>query len=363
MAGYPNGRAPAPTEEPPDSSSTKPVKKVANPLVRLLVHLTALAFVAGTLVAGAALYLHDRFVRDGPSMVETTVVVRAGTATAGIGALLEAAGIIEDGRLFTFGVRFFLNQRPLQAGEYAFPARVSARAAAEILQSGNTVVRRLTVPEGLTVQEVLNLVAGAEGLKGEVTNSVGEGTLLPETYHYAWGDDRDALVERMKGAMDAALKELWDTRASDLPFDTPEEAIILASIVERETGVASERARVAAVFVNRLRRGMRLQSDPTVVYGLTQGNGRLGRPLTRDDLTVEHPYNTYVIDGVPPGAIANPGRASIGAVLNPAETDELFFVADGSGGHAFARTLDEHNRNVARWRQLQRERARSGDEN
>ncbi len=350
-----------PATPPPDHTSTEHVTKRRNPLLRLLVQLTVLAIVAGTLVAGAAAYLHDRFTQDGPAQAETVVIVPRGTATSAIGDLLEAAGVVEDGQLFSYGVRMFARDRPLRAGEFAFPAQASAQRVAAILQSGETVVRRLTVPEGLTVAEVLGLVAEAEALDGAVPEPVGEGTLLPETYHYTRDEDRNALIARMSDAMAAVLDELWDGRAADLPFETPEEALILASIVEKETGVASERARVAAVFVNRLRRGMRLQSDPTIVYGLTDGYGPLGRALTRDDLKAEHSYNTYVIDGLPPGPIANPGRASIAAVLNPAETDELFFVADGSGGHAFAKTLAEHNRNVARWRRVQRERAGADD--
>ena len=213
------------------------------------------------------------------------------------------------------------------------------------------------MPEGLTVAEVLALVGGAEGLAGEADGALAEGALLPETYNYSWGDDRGDLVDRMAAAMDAALAELWEGRADELPFDTPEEALVLASIVEKETGIAGERARVAAVFVNRLRRGMRLQSDPTVVYALTEGSGALGRQLIRDDLAVQHPYNTYVHAGLPPGPIANPGRASIAAALDPAVSGDLYFVADGSGGHAFAPTLAQHNRNVARWRRLRRNNA------
>ena len=363
MAGEPNGPPASESETPtaPASDASRPTR--GNPLARLLVQLVAVVIVGSTVAAGAALYLLDRFNRDGPSVTETILVVPRGAATAGIGKLLEEGGVVDDAQLFSIGVRLFASGRPLRAGEFAFPAGVSARAAAEILQSGETVVRRLTIPEGLTVVEVLNLVAAAEGLTGDLENSIEEGTLLPETYHYSRGDGRADLVARMGEAMEVTLAELWEARAADLPLDTPEEALVLASIVEKETAVAGERAQVAGVFVNRLRRGMRLQSDPTVVYGLTNGNGPLGRPLTRNDLTTDHPYNTYVIDRLPPGPIANPGRASVQAVLNPADTDALYFVADGSGGHAFAKTLEEHNRNVARWRRVQRERASEGRSN
>ncbi len=199
------------------------------------------------------------------------------------------------------------------------------------------------------------MVAAAEGLSGETGPVPPEGSLLPETYHYSWNDDRAALVERMQTGMEVVLAELWPERAEGLPINTPEEAVILASIVEKETGVAEERPLVASVFVNRLKRGMRLQSDPTVVYGLTNGQRPLGRTLTFRDLDRPSPYNTYTNGGLPPGPIANPGRAALEAVLHPAESRYLYFVADGTGGHAFAKTLVEHNRNVAKWRKIQRQ--------
>jgi UPF0755 protein len=229
-----------------------------------------------------------------------------------------------------------------------------------LLQSGKTVVRRLTVVEGLTAVQVLSQIAATEGLVGPLPQSPGEGRMLPETYHFSYGHERSAMVSRMVRAMDETLAELWAGRAPGLPFRTPDEALVLASIIEKETGRDNERARIAAVFVNRLKKGMRLQSDPTVVYALTDGGGPLARPLTRANLEIDHPYNTYVIDGFPPGPITNPGRASIAAALNPAETGELYFVADGNGGHVFAQTLQEHNRNAARWRQT---RQRMRDEN
>ena len=225
----------------------------------------------------------------------------------------------------------------------------------EILRSGETVVRRLTIPEGLTSQEIVAVVASAEGLRGDLVATPGEGSLLPETYHYSWNDERGQLIERMAAAQQELLDELWANRDPDLPLASPEEALILASIVEKETAVDGERALVASVFFNRLKRSMRLQSDPTVVYGITQGQGPLGRALTRADLNAPSAYNTYLIDGLPPGPIANAGRAALVAVFHPASTSYLYFVADGSGGHAFAETLEEHNQNVAKWRKLQRQ--------
>jgi peptidoglycan lytic transglycosylase G len=214
------------------------------------------------------------------------------------------------------------------------------------------VARRLTVAEGLTVSEIYQLLEDAEGLEGALPPAPPEGSLLPETYFYAYGDRRADLVKRMQRSMQAVLDELWPQRAQGLPFRSRAEAVTLASIVDKETSAEDERDKVAAVFVNRLRRGMRLQADPTVIYALTDGSGRLGRELTRRDWEHESDYNTYLVVGLPPGPIANPGRAAIEAVLNPADVDYLYFVADGSGGHAFARTLDEHNRNVATWRKI-----------
>jgi UPF0755 protein len=319
-------------------------------------------FVLLLAVAGGAAAVgywgYRQFTAPGPAASDVQLVIPKGAGASAIAAHLAGAGVVADPLIFKLGARIFAEGRPLKAGEYLFPARISPQAAMELLLDGKTVVRRLTVAEGLTSREVLALVAGAEAMAGEVPAAAPpEGALLPETYHYSWGDDRAALVARMAESMQAALDELWPARAEGLPITTPEEAVILASIVEKETGVASERPRVAAVFVNRLNKGMPLQSDPTVIFALTRGEAPLGRTLTRADLTLDDPYNTYAIPGLPPGPIANPGRAALAAVLQPAQTRELYFVADGSGGHAFAETLDEHNRNVAAWRKLQKTNA------
>ncbi len=295
-----------------------------------------------------------RLDRPGPLQADTTVIVERGASMPAIAESLQSGGVIDDAFLFRLAARFYRVSRSLKAGEYAFPARVSMGGVIDILVSGETVIRQFTVPEGLTSAEVATLLAEVEGLIGDVDGVPAEGSLLPETYNYAWADARPEIVGRMQKAMADALSELWPTRADDLPFDTPAEAVILASIVEKETGVPDERPLVAGVFVNRLRRGMRLQSDPTVVYALTGGTGPLDRALRSRDLRVDNPYNTYANAGLPPGPIANPGRASLEAVLNPAETDYIYFVADGTGGHAFAKTLAEHNKNVAKWRRIRR---------
>ena len=243
----------------------------------------------------------------------------------------------------------------MKAGEYEFPAEASISQVLSILRSGRAIIHKVTVPEGWTSAQVVERVNAHEALIGEIEDIPPEGTILPDTYVFQRGVERNVLLARMRDAQAALIDDLWEERASDLPFDTPEEAVILASIVEKETAVAEERQEVAAVFVNRLRRGMRLQSDPTIIYGITNGEQALDRPIRRSDIDEETPYNTYRIDGLPPTPIANPGRESIAAVLQPGSTDHLYFVADGTGGHAFARTLDEHNENVRRWRQMERE--------
>ncbi len=309
-----------------------------------------LILVAGAAVLGGIFRLD----RPGPLQADTTVIVERGASLTAIAENLQSGGVIDDAFLFRLSARLYRVSRSLKAGEYAFPARVSMGGVIDILVSGETVIRQFTVPEGLTSAEVMTLIAGVDGLVGELDGVPTEGSLLPETYNYAWADARPDIVGRMEKAMADTLAELWPTRAEGLPIDTPAEAVILASIVEKETGVAEERPLVAGVFINRLKRGMRLQSDPTVVYALTGGTGPLDRALRSRDLRVDNPYNTYGNAGLPPGPIANPGRAALEAVLNPAETDYLYFVADGTGGHAFAKTLAEHNRNVAKWRRIRR---------
>jgi len=321
---------------------------------RLGVFAIFVLFVAFALGA-AAMHGLDRYRWPGPLVEETQLVIPRGVSLEQIADLLAEEGVIEHPLLFRAIIRIKGLSRGLKAGEYAFGPAISMEQVAAVLQSGEVVVHRLTIPEGLTSAEILALVAAEPTLDGEAGPVPAEGAVLPNTYHFTRGEQRAAIIVRMTEAMTNALADLWPQRAKDLPLKSPEEALILASIVEKETAVPEERGLVAGVFVNRLRKGMRLQSDPTVVYGLSGGTGSLGRALLRDDLKKDSPYNTYKISGLPPGPIANPGLASLQAVLNPEETEYFYFVADGTGGHAFAKTLKEHNRNVAKWRKHQKQ--------
>ena len=250
-------------------------------------------------------------------------------------------------------------QSVLKAGEYEIPAGASVLEIVDLLVKGKSILHSLTAAEGLTTVQILRIIEVDEILTGEITLTPLEGELLPETYSYTRGETRDGVIRMMMKARNDVLDELWDGRALDLPFNTRDEAVILASIVEKETAVPDERPLIASVYVNRLKKGMRLESDPTVIYGVTGGEP-LKRGLRVSELKKETPYNTYVVKGLPPTPIANPGRAAIEAVLNPADTDYIFFVADGTGGHAFSSTLAEHNRNVIRWRQVERNQANGG---
>jgi UPF0755 protein len=312
---------------------------------------------AATLLVGAGwTYLAVDTALPGPLAQAKTVVLPRGAGIAAIAEALAAEGVVRRAWEFELAALVSGRARALKAGEYAFQQSISLADTLALLESGRTVVHRFTLAEGLTTAQCLALLGQADALDGTVPERVPEGVLLPETYHYSRGDSRARMVERMRAAMSETLAELWAKRARDQPLATPMQALALASIVEKETALASERPLVAEVFLNRLKRGMRLQSDPTVIYAISGGAGDLGRPLSRADLRVQSPYNTYVADGLPPGPIANPGRASIEATLNPAAGEDLYFVADGSGGHVFARTLEEHNRNVQRWRQILSER-------
>ena len=312
-----------------------------------------LTIVAG---GGAAYFWFTRAVAaPGPLQMPASLTIPPGEGLSAIAQRLMAAQVIDRTWLFELEARRTSQTRSLKPGEYEFDPGISIMDALKKVVDRNIVVHFVTIPEGVVTADVLSVLNAAAALSGAVTVTIEAGDLLPETYSYEWGDTRDDLIGRLRAAHSETLEQLWATRAPDLPLSSPEDAVILASIVEKETGVDAERRRVAAVFINRLRREMKLQSDPTVIYGLAPDDGNLGRPLTRADLAKPTPYNTYVINGLPPGPICHPGREAMAAVLNPLVSQELYFVADGTGGHVFATTLREHNQNVAKWRRIQRE--------
>jgi len=286
----------------------------------------------------------------------TTVMLRRGAGLNEIASALERGGAIRSATIFMAAAQATGAARELKAGEYEFPSGASMARVLDDIREGRIVRHQVTIPEGVTVEMALEILAREPALTG-VAPTPPEGSILPETYDFQRGEDRAAVLQRMMDARDKLAAQLWAKRQTGLPYTTLEEAIILASVVEKETGVASERPQVASVFVNRLRKGMRLESDPTIIYGISKGRP-LGRRIFLSELTnPANTYNTYIIDGLPPTPIANPGRAALAAVMDPPRSDYLFFVADGTGGHAFAATYEEHERNVAKWRAY---RARTG---
>lgn len=319
----------------------------------LLWVVSALA-VAGLLAAGGTIgwFIHD-FRKPGPLTAETAVVVPPGSTLGAAARSLDDAGVINDRARFLKQVRRLTDGAAIQAGEYRFPARVSAADAYAMMVRGDVVHYALTIPEGWPAVKVQAKLMAAPALTGEVAVP-DEGSVLPDTYSYTRGETRAAVLRRMQAAMRTTLAKLWAGRAPGLPLATPQEALTLASIVEKETGKPSEYGQVAGVYVNRLKRGMLLQADPTVIYPITKGLP-LGRRIRLSELRAVNGYNTYARAGLPVGPIANPGRSALKATLNPARTDALYFVADGSGGHVFATTLEAHNRNVARWRRFRAE--------
>ena len=312
------------------------------------------------LVAGVALYVGKReFDGPGPSTTTTNFMVRPNTGVAEIADQLERRGLISDSRIFRLGVRAYDHDSGLKAGEYEIKAGASMRDIMELLESGKSVLASLTIPEGLTVEQAFRRIAEHEALTGDMPSEIPpEGSLIADTQRFTRGATRQQIIDKMTADQKRLVENIWKRRVSGLPLADINEFVTLASIVEKETGITDERSRVAAVFINRLNKGMRLQSDPTILYGLFGGKGRpADRPIYQSDIDKPTPYNTYVINGLPPGPIANPGRESLEAVANPSKTKDLYFVADGTGGHVFAATLEEHNENVARWRKVQKKQA------
>ena len=315
----------------------------------------AVLLLAAVVVVAIAASVWRDYTRPGPLAVQTTVVIPRGAGLQAVATELAAKGIVAHPWVFVIGTAISGRAGALKAGEYEVPSASSARAVADLLASGRVLQHRLTIPEGLTSTEVVALVNAAPSLDGKIDKVPPEGSLLPDTYFYVLGERRAELIAHMHRAMTKALAKVWAARQPGLPLKTPEDALILASIIEKETARPDERARIAGVYIDRLRLGMRLQADPTVIYALTRGGAvPLDHALDHADLAVESPYNTYLNKGLPPTPIANPGLASLRAAVAPEDRGELYFVADGNGGHSFAHTLAEQNRNVAA---LHREKA------
>ncbi len=310
-------------------------------------------------VVGVGLFWYGKseFEGEGPLEQSTAFMVPEGAGFNQIASSLEQRGIISDQRIFRVAGRTVMGDDTIKAGEYEIKAHASMRQILDQMRDGRSILHSFTIPEGYTTFQIVQKLRDEEMLTGDLPDELPpEGSLLPETYKFSRGAERADILDQMEKAQTRALDQIWARRSPDLMLETKEELVILASIVEKETGRADERPRVAGVFLNRLKKGMRLQSDPTVIYGVFGGEGKPSdRPIYKSDLEKETPYNTYVINGLPPTPIANPGRESMEAVANPSRTDDLYFVADGYGGHTFAKTLDEHNANVARWRKLMRE--------
>ncbi len=343
--------------EPPQRRQRREIrrrKKGSGGIMKLVNGVLTFVLMAMVAVGLLFLFIKTQFDQPGPLEYTTVISIPPGSGLNAIARTLQREGVIEDSRIFVGSALYFKAQSKLKAGEYEFRKHSSMRQVLDKLVEGKAILHKVTLREGLTSEQIIAILNRHEMLSGEVTTIPAEGSLLPDTYKFSRNMGRQELIERMQAEQRKFVKTLWPKRAKGLPIHSPEEAIILASIVERETGRADERERVAGVFVNRLKRGMKLQSDPTIIYGLVGGKGSLGHPLRRSELRKRTPYNTYQIDGLPPTPIGNPGRAAIEAVLNPADTKDLYFVADGTGGHAFSPTLRGHQRNVAKWRKFER---------
>jgi UPF0755 protein len=338
-------RAPEPPEPPRRRRS-------GGFLGKLSAFFTLLVFIA--ILGGAGImYGQSQINGSGPLSQDKIVFIPRGSGMLDITQILEQEGVINQPLLFQAQL-YLTGSTNLKFGEYQFKQNVSMREVRDILIEGKSILHSITLPEGLTSEQIVNRLRENDILVGDVRTIPREGALLPDTYRFGRGFSREQMLARMEAEQKKVLQEIWGRRSAELPLRAPGDLVILASIVEKETGRADERTRVASVFFNRLNRGMRLESDPTIIYGLVGGKGTLGRGILATEVRQPTPYNTYVINGLPPGPIANPGRAAMEATANPSRTRDIFFVADGTGGHAFAETLEQHNRNVARWRQIER---------
>jgi len=325
------------------------IRHVASNAITLLI--LALTMVGGMIAWGAA-----QMEQPGTFSDNTVFEVKAGDRLKSVSERLAEEGLISNGMIFRIAARSAGDEQKLKFGEYEIPGYASMNDVLDLLKSGRALSYQVTVPEGLTSFQIVTLLGEEPLLSGDIKEIPPEGSLAPDTYLISKGDKRSSLIRRMTLAQHKIITEAWALRAEGLPLETPDDALTLASIIEKETGVADERRKVASVFINRLNRGMKLQTDPTVIYGVTKGKGNLGRGLRQSELRTKTPWNTYVIEGLPETPIANPGKAAIEAALNPETTNFVFFVADGTGGHAFAETIGQHNKNVRAWRRIEAKR-------
>lgn len=326
-----------------------------NPLVVAGNAIITIIIIAMLGAGGIYVYGRQKIEAPGPLTEDKVVNIPARAGMSDIADVLQREGVIDNNRWAFIGSVFALKARSdLKPGEYLFQKNANLRDVIGTIVDGKVVQHSVTIPEGLTSEQIVARLTDNDIFTGSIREMPREGTLLPETYKFPRGTPREQVIQRMQQAQKRALAEIWERRNPDIPVKTPEQLVTLASIVEKETGRADERSRVAAVFVNRLRQKMKLQSDPTIIYGLVGGKGTLGRPIKRSEIQQPSPYNTYVVEGLPPGPIANPGRASLEATATPARTRDLFFVADGTGGHSFTETYDAHQKNVAKLRAMEK---------
>lgn len=345
-----------PDHVPLPSRSPRPSRRARNPFVIVGNAIFTLLILVAVVGGGAFVVGKSRFEAPGPLKEDKVVTIPPRSGMKEIAELLRREGVIDENDLIFIGGVLALGARSeLKAGEYVFQRQASVRDVLDTIVEGKVVQHQITIPEGLTSEQIVARLLDNDLLTGSIKEVPREGSLLPDSYRVTRGFTREQMIQRMRQAQERLVREVWDRRNAEVPLKTPEQLVTLASIIEKETGKPEERTRVAAVFANRLKQRMKLQSDPTIIYGLVYGKGSLGRPLSRADIQSQTPYNTYVIDGLPPGPIANPGRAAIEAAANPARTKELYFVADGAGGHAFAETYEQHQKNVGRLRVIEQE--------
>ncbi|WP_423414645.1 endolytic transglycosylase MltG [Hyphomicrobium sp. B1] len=354
------GRAPS---RPRGVQAREPSRALGG-IVRAISSVLTVALVLMVLIGGTSFLIFHQFESPGPLPQERTVIIPKGEGRIAIAERLEREGVITNRWTFVGGylLQGFLGGHKggeLKAGEYQIKEHASMRDVIDTLAEGKSILYKTTMPEGLTSEQIVERLKAEPNLSGEISSVPPEGTLLPDTYYFSKGASRNEILDRMRVGMEKALGQLWDERDPDLPVRSTDELVTFASIVEKETGRADERDRVAAVFYNRLRKGMRLQSDPTIIYGIVGGQGALGRGITKADIETKSPYNTYQINGLPPGPICNPGKSALLAALHPAKTGDLYFVADGTGGHTFSETLKEHNNAVQKWRQVEKQKAQN----